>query len=551
LATNPGPFFDQLQPIIREFVSAAGSVRFQYDKSLVRVSYWVLCLSFARRLIQKMEESVPLMPVAARRLWTALNAMNTGRFTFIEVFGCEAMLFGYLEHPFLSLHATLLRDLCNVIRCSYPQDMLPSPVYGFVKSNPELPSIQLGRLVRRLCVRNLEASLLSQAIQFCEQSTVLTTRSLFLIYQCLGTFFMYGTGRGIRDIVSIFSLLAEPAVVNMDQLFSLKISAGKAKPPRPAQPPPPYFNDFANLLAGIDYHAMRWRNPAELANRTLLFAGSHLNGVATLRVSYLPDHVRDLSKTLKAMQTYRLSLSSHSGALAASLVAFAAEKESRARQAARLLELLVRRRLAPQMREMYPRDFGFPVAPEADGAAALGRIFHAMTLHITPMGLARASQLALTREFVLVFLDELDAVFRYQEAAVMDRQLVIESMLRFCQLDRTPMSPAQLKAAKNAAVIFARIVVSKPPSVNLGIALLGMSVLESLPEAHVRVALARSRNPALFAFRNFVRAWIKGAGLYTHLLTEAEYESLRKFVYATCQFKKLLNGVGRSSGVLD
>jgi hypothetical protein len=122
LATNPGPFIELLGVTLREFVIKQSLNELQYQ---LGEDGGHNCVITAILLLGTMLDNVDLLPLTARLLITKLCKIQADSFPFLQLFALDTMFCNYLENTLLTANAVAMRDLCNVLRCTYPQSIYP------------------------------------------------------------------------------------------------------------------------------------------------------------------------------------------------------------------------------------------------------------------------------------------------------------------------------------------------------------------------------------------------------------------------------------------
>jgi hypothetical protein len=366
-----------------------------------------------------------------------------------------------------------------------------------------------------------------------------------LLFQCLALFFKYGTGKSIQELVLKFSGIESPAIVNCDQVFTMKCWGSDRAAEKMGKRPPPDFDDLADILAGVDFPKLEWKTPEDLAEQALRLAGSHLSWIAKLRVNRLPEVTGEVSNALTSIRAYKSNLERFSSVLLGALFSISSERERHADQSLGLLDLLVRRRLAPLLHETYPVDFDFGVdsllSTDADRPTIFARVFQRIETRIATMELAKRSEVYFTRQVVLMFLDEIDRVSNCQIAAAQNYEPLRQRMLQFDQDDSTKLSQAQNRVTEGAAGIFRTLRSSSPPSVNLERLLSAMTLMGSLKEYECKKAMARSGNPAIFSLMMFAKTWVTDKKMIALLFAPPEWMMVRKFVFTASNLCQALS----------
>jgi hypothetical protein len=206
--------------------------------------------------------------------------------------------------------------------------------------------------------------------------------------------------------------------------------------------------------------------------------------------------------------------------------------------------------LAPLLHETYPVDFDFGLSSltytetwsEAEKQSLFTRMFQQIDARIASMEFAQQYRIFFTKLVVLMFLDEIDQVTNCQISAAVQCAGLKSGMEAFDMADSTRLTQAQGRVTDGGAGIFRTVQSTSPPSVNLDRVLCAMRLMGSLKEYECKKAMARSRNPAIFALMAFAKTWMTDEKLIALLFTTDEWKMLWKFVFTAKKFKVALGG---------
>ena len=148
---NPNDFFEQsFQPILRDFSGASPKVRYSYsfeNKSLIRSEYWHQIINLVNILITNMISRVDLLPISVRRLISAIHNIKCENFPFSDIFVIDSMFLDYLERLQTFADPTLMHDICEVIRCTFPPEFTCISLRSQISNQPFFKTLNLDRLI--------------------------------------------------------------------------------------------------------------------------------------------------------------------------------------------------------------------------------------------------------------------------------------------------------------------------------------------------------------------------------------------------------------------
>ena len=228
-------------------------------------------------LVEQMKQSVPLMPTAARYLITRLLEIDAKGFPFVELFVFDAMICNYLENHLLWPEAMIMRDACNVMRCRYPQDIIPSSCYSIVSQSQFLEAVQIYQLIDALKLKGADEQPLSFAVKQCEEMSLFAARDLSLLFHAVALFTKYGDESKLVDLHNKFSGLALPTSEADDRFIQLKNWGSEDVKTKIDSKPPRDFDDLIDSLPTI---VQAWDVAHQMSYLTwrLCIAASNLGG---------------------------------------------------------------------------------------------------------------------------------------------------------------------------------------------------------------------------------------------------------------------------------
>lgn len=539
LSTNPGAFFDSLKPHIKKFAQEARRVGFEYELSasnqLVRAKYWYICVNFAPSLLTRMKRSAPLMPPAARFLITELAKIDAGGFPLLEVFVFDAMFCNYMENELLFPEATLMRDVCNVIRCRYPQDIMPSPFYSMVSGDKLFDSIQIKDLIDELKIDSCESEQLSLAVQYCEEAVLITPRDLSLLFHACVLFFNFANPEKVNDFIARMKCLDAPVSDGINQFVLIKNwEANGMNTKLDLRPPRGDFDDLINCLSTIDCNNMKYSSPRELADSALIFCGASMLPQERLNVNHLPFVADKIPEALATAKKSSDDLEALSSDLFTALFSMSTEKEHNKKQSLSLLSLLMQRRVVPIMHEEFPKDFDFSSWNLILGATeTFEMVLKAIELHVDTMNLPADHLALLKKTITIIYIDQLDRMHNAQSTTLKDEDLLHKHLKEYDQrIDPVSLglTKSQIKIVNKAENLFKNINKSNPPSQNIANALIAIQLLSHFSDDVIKKAIAQARTPAACGLFVFYELSLRDDRLKNLLFSAEEKQNMDRLV---------------------
>ena len=544
LSTNPGTFFDSLKPFMREFMQKSTEAKFEYEKrnqnSLLRSRYWHMCVNFAVLLVERMKKSVALMPTAARYLITRLSEIDAKGFPFMELFVFDAMICDYLENHLTWPEATIMRDACNVMRCRYPQDIIPSSCYAIVSQSKFLETVQIYQLMDALKLKGSDEQPLSFAVKQCEEMALYAARDLALLFHSVALFMKFGDEDKLSELNNKFSGLALPTSESDDQFIQLKNWGSEGVKTKVDSKPPREFDDIIDSLSTIDCPTMQYGTPDQLADLALLYCSESLGWMERLRVDQTRKISARIPEALKAIRTYKNDLNVQSRSLFTALFSITTERERNTGQAMNLLELLMRKKVVPTMHELFPKDFDFSSWDMLAAKQTVERVHRAIETHVKSMELPEAHCALLEKTIMLMYIDQLDRMFDSQAAVKYADNLknLLVQYDRSFDVESLHLTKFQLGIVKKASTLFSHIDKGSPPSQNLECALIAINLLKDFTDDVIKKAIAQANNPSDYAFLVFIQMYLTDDKMKRMILSPEEQQLMARLVKIGLQLRK-------------
>lgn len=368
LSTNPGTFFEMsVLPLIRQYGTKLEAVQFKYTKvgaNLVREDYWTNLVDFTSQLISNLTKNAPLMPSAARFLITQIMKFNKTSFPFSELFIIDAMICDYLENRLLTAKTVLMHDVCNILRCGYPQTIISSPV----SSTLNLLHLDLGQkinlngLITSLHIEKVENDQLTQSIRTMEEMSLFSPRDLTLFHMMLSFFLKFANKEKVSELDSSFKGLTPPNSESIedadDKVLCLKSwNSGLSRVTKITSKIFDTGRDFDEIIdctASIDISKLTFNTAHELSQKALLFCGKGLNCMQKLRINNIkPDFENEVEKQIDSIKSSKKVVEESSDLLSTAIFALTAENQRNSNQIKRSIMLFLRVKFIPTLNELF------------------------------------------------------------------------------------------------------------------------------------------------------------------------------------------------------
>lgn len=557
LSTNPGFFFEStIDPLIREYWPKLTNKNYDYSKMgksdnslLIRWQYWQNCLSFAVILSEKMIQNAPLLPTAARFLITELASIQTEDFPLSEFFIFESMFFDYLENRYLSHNSTLMRDVCNLIRCSYPQDMIQSPIYStLAKMNIQhdlFQSLSLKNLMESFKLDTFENDPISIAIENLDEISLFTPRDFTLIRNSIQNILKYIGPQDATKLVSLFQELNPPSTDNDYQYIKVVKWINAKKPVEKLDTKTTQaYDTTVDSLTSINYRKMPFHSHTELSSGILTYCRTMLTLPQKIQINALPGNfVENMDAALNVIQSNREKLHNTSSRLFTSIFSITTEKSRCHTQILNLLSLFVEFRLLPFMIELYPQEFDFhstDLFSAADSDNALQPVFKAIETFVVPLNLSKEIFELVNKHIFMLYLDQLNKMFDL--FSTLSCSKLEQQMTRYNKNHPRNHDESRFvkKLRKKATLLLSSIHEQLPASFNVNIILKVMELLKDLSDNEVINIIIRSLNPAVFGIYFFITKYVQNETLQKAIFTNSEKEYMDRFVVIYPQIRSLL-----------
>ena len=543
LATNPGFFFElSVSSLVRNYAKTIEDSRYQYqvvNQKLVRKTYWINLMIFTQKLLAEMIKNVPLMPTATRFLITQLSKIHTD-FPFMELFIMDAMICDYLENQLLTVETNLMRDVCNVIRCFYPQKIIPSPIYStLVIIDPKFTQkIQLQKFISAFKLDSVENDPLSSAIQICEEQTLFTPRDLTLIFHSLNLFLKYADSSKVSDLANSFSGLAPPSSDDDDRLLCMKTWSGGGSKGKPEIKPTKDFDEIVDCFSSIDVNSMQYNSPDDLSQKALLYCGSSLGWMQKLRISNLkPEFQSDLEAGIETARQNRKNLTEYSDRLFSALFSITSEQERNNIQCQKLTELFTKLKLIPFMNDHFPHDFEFGTISEGSSKEAIHSVISLIDNHVARVQLSENESALLKRHITRSYLDQIDSMFNYQKNFVAgSKEPVTKCLNSWISYFNLGGYEPKTRLEKSIIEVLRLVHHFRPISSNLRNILYALNLMKKMSIDESLRLIVASNNISIFGFMEFIKANVIQQGLVETVFTPEEKQNIFKLMKAMMKF---------------
>lgn len=527
LSSNPGHFFGVvLKPIICEFRENIASDQYEYsvvNGRLLRASYYAKCLTFAIKLMERMIKCINLLPDSAI---TFLNQLTGDTISNILLF--ESTICNYLENPNLCDDHLPMKDICSVIRCSYPQNLFPSNLYPDIQ-NPELlkqVSIDIFfDAIKQNDSRRGEDNL-SASVKLCDRYFVVSPRDLHIIQSMVSLFMHHVKDDDVKQLAEHFSTLADVTQPSeQNQVLLLKVWGGDRSDIF-SYKPTKNFDDIIDGLAMLDKKQLKYNSATELTEVALMYCGKFLNLSQRFRIQSTGQFFtkENLDSAYSTVQSNVSGLKDLSDNCFSSIYFLSTEKKKTDEQIIRLSKILVLRRFLPILQNMYYESFNFAVRDVFEVRAIIPRIFSAIDKHIAPMKLSQRITKLISMTLFGSYFNSVDKILGFQEKAVKN---VDAAMTKYIMDNSNiELSDTHRSLVDRAIRLFTQISLSMEITEIIELVLGATTLLKNLPNNVVSYAVAKSLNTAVIGFHNFFRSYMLDNKRVMEVMFDSEEQKL-------------------------
>lgn len=579
LSANPGTFFEMsVLPLIRQYGTKLEAVQFKYKKvgdNLVREEYWTNLVDFTSLLISNLIKNAPLMPPPARFLISQMLKFNKTTFPFAELFVIDAMICDYLENRLLTAKTVLMHDVCNILRCGYPQSMIQSPVSSTINLlNLDLKTkINLNTLITSLCIEKVENDQLTSSIRTMEEMSLFSPRDLTLLHMMVSFFIKFADLSKISDLESSFKGLTPPDLSQLsddagDMVLCMKswnsgltlnkISSKLFDSGRD-------FDEIIDCTSSIDISKLKFSNTQELSKQALLFCGNGLNCMQRLRINNIkPNFEDEIDNAIQSIRSSKKVVEDYSDVLSAAIFALTGENWRNTSQIKYCLMLFLRVKFIPTLNELFEttdsiiinNNFNVQInsnndnssSPIAGGAPTLVNINNLPPIQAEKARVKillnvienlsqhfqflKKQDSLMKKEYATIYIDTRDSTQKFQEFYKNEKETEFQSIIQkvketFNSNNDNPISNQRL--TNEIVNDLNLITVKAPPSANARTVIKVIRLMSKLSHDERLRIIAKCDNIDILAFAEFIKNHID-ENLADVIFTKNEYNYIHQFL---------------------
>lgn len=583
LSTNPGAFFEiSVLPLIRKYSTKLEDIRFNYKKvgaNLVRESYWIQLVDFTSLLIDNLIKNAPLMPQAARFLITQILKYENEKFPFAELFVIDAMICDFLENRLLTAKTVIMRDVCNILRCGYPQAIIPSPVSSTLNLlNLNLKDkIDLKKLINSMCIEKVDNDQLTPSIRIMEEMSLFSPRDLSLLHMMLNFFIKIAKPDKITDLESSFKGLEPPNSDSDDTVICLKSWNSGLSSNRISSKIFDSGRDFDEIIdctSSIDISKLKFGSTQELSKQALIYCGNGLNVIQKLRINNIkPDFENELDNAIDTIKSSKRVIEENSDVLSTAIFALTTENYRHSSQIKKSLMHFLRVMFIPILNDLFPTpdsiiiNNNFNIATDANNAsgsilnnnsnptvtmvninglspikaekarvAILLNVIENLAAHFN---LPKNSSFLMKKEYATIYIDQRDSTQKYQEKYKGEKQGEFLSYLQKVRQNYNDGNVIENERLTNEIVDAINLLsVKAPPSANVRTVLKIIKLMSILSHEDRLKVIAKSDNIDMFAFAEFIKNHVNEK-LADVMFTKNEINYIHQFLTIIDRIKLL------------
>lgn len=545
LTTNPTYFFENtVTPLLPDLIVDLPESSTAYVKTkeghLIRRRYWLAIIKFVSELFTKMKDAIMLLSPQTLELITTIGSIECGTFPFRYLFIIDSMFCSYLQ-KFINIdkYNNLMKDVCAVIYCYFPQDKLPTPLYKEIKQFLKEDSIIddfLNSIINKDNIDNTNDDNnngLTIGLQTSKSSTYFTPRDFSLMYMAIKLFQNNCEPNLPSHFLNMTKSLEKPLQYSNDQQFiSIDLTEKVSMLTQIDRNLTDPINNFIDILNLIDLSKFDFSTPEELKSIILDYGDCFLDVSQTCQILSRTDFLTGDIEMLNHVKEMRLKVSENSDKLYQGLIFVSRENEEKKSQKENLSTILANRIVVPLLTERYPIEFQFGPNDLLLVRATYSRFLKSISELISPLNLKAEYQFLIKRCFLFIYIDQIDIAVEFQ------KKLNLKQGSK--PLENYKKNPETLRKLNSltehiselvnfAATLFQKVKASQKISENIVLVIRAMKVLEPFDDDLVKIAVSLALNPEVFGFSNFSKIYLIKEEVIKYIFDEEELKLLTRF----------------------
>lgn len=539
LTTNPTYFFENtVSPLIPDLVVDLPESQMAYIKTkeghLIRRRYWLAIIKFVNELFIKMTNAINLLPPETLELITTISSIDFGPFPYKYLFIIDSMFCSYLQKFVDIEHNNIMKDVCEVIYCYFPQEKLPTPLYGQIKSLLKESTVidDFLEAVINKEGKNNEYEDLAIGVQISKSSTYFTPRDFTLIHDAMKLFLKNCQQPPNDNFFNTIKTLEKPPQPVDDQFIQIdlteKVSVLAQIDTHLTDP----INNLIDVLNLIDLTKFEFTTSEELKTIILTYGDCFLDISQRCQILSRQDFLIGDSEMLSKVKDMRSKVSENSDKLYQGLIFVEREKKRKMSQNSNLATILAKRIVIPLLFQQHPIDFQFGSNDLLLVRSTFVRLLKAISDHISPLNIKSEYQFLIKRCFLFIYIDQIDIAIGFQNKvnSKQDSKPFIKYMQDSTNLNRLhALSEHIFELVNFAATLFQRIKTNQTISENIILMIRAMRILKPFDDNYIKIAISLAMNPEVYGFSVFSKVYLIKEEVIKYIFNEEELDLLTRF----------------------
>lgn len=537
-STNPSTFFESsLRPSLRGFSGSSLEIKYKYTKDnngcIVRSDYWHQIINLADFIITNMVSNATLLPRASRKLITEILKIQDQDFPFAEVFVIDAMILDYLEKSQIIADQDLMHDVCNVIRCTFPESHVKMPLRASLSNQQFLSALNIQKLAKSFEFEQNEnedpinTDPIGKASAQFDKVAYISPRGLSLLYLFSTKFLEVANKSDNGPIKSLEKNLLglENLKKTMDNKFmELPLKSAQIRIPKTKNAMILAYNDIISSMEGLNIYNLNFSTPEELSQLIIKYNGINIPISKKVRLQTLPEMAKNLDGALKAIKDSTNNQRTYGINLFIATHIVETEKNQIQKLWAHKAEQAIKEYIVPLLFTKYNFSFNYNIKDPLSGRQLIEEALTSVNSLIPQLSLPKELGEFVRKAVIIEFLDLFDSITSFQ-ALQKSFDFKIEPSV---EGDQTRIS--------QASQILGLIKITEKPTANLSKAIEASRYART--KENIINAIIRSQNSDVFGFALYYSAFVSNPKILSILFTKEDIDYIKMFIDSVNEIRK-------------
>lgn len=535
LNTNPHFFFENtILPLMPTLLTDIPEK--SYYKStgngVIRIGYWKFLIGFVESLFARMITNKNLLPKESKELIQKVLQLNSSDFPVKYLFIIDTLFCIYFQKFINFDQSEIIRDICSVIRCYYPQDQLPHPLYPQIQSIIKKPTIVDDFLNAFLVESNEAEDEDGVAIGFnvTKSSTYFSPRDFLLIHNMIK---LFANNSERSDDLSFFFTISKTLNKppnGVDHVFAQVGLIVKDSLYKDADINlPPSIITFIDVLNLIDLSLFDFNSIEELKEIVLSYCDCYLNLTQKCQISAMNDFLGSNTEILDNLKEMHKKSACISDLLSNGLILVNKKNSLKNDQIYKYSLLWINHYFLPLLRHLYSYDFRIDAKKLLYVKEMCKRLITNIVYRIAPLSFKQEYQNLIKRCALFDYMNTIDSSMGIQEKA---SNLTITKNLGKFNEDHANIfhvTDNKYKSVLYAANLFQTVKTYAKVADNMLIVIEAMRSLCIFDDLYTQCAISLSVNPDVFGFEAFLRSYMIANDTIKYIVNGDEKGLLQRF----------------------